>query len=135
MKELNKFIIGVVGLGLIAGVLTFKKCQEPSTIITKPIANKVETKKKITKETEIRENNGTIKVFREIIEDKTTITPIKKNWRGGIGIRYPSMVTQFSIKDPVYDVSLERRIFNSDMFGGLTIGTDKSLGLSLKVEF
>jgi hypothetical protein len=95
---------------------------------------KVTTNKKVTKETVVKKPDNTTTTTREIIEDVVSVTPVKKKNRAGVGVRYNYDPKTFA-DNPIYDFRLERRLFDSSIFGGVTISTDKSVGLSLTVEF
>lgn len=121
-----------------------------SFYITKSFFPRIETKevqvekeivrtdvKTITKV--IERPDGTKETVQEVIDKsvsqetkvKESVVVKKDKWKADLGVR----AKVSDIQNPVYDLTISRRILETPFFGGIKISTDKSIGLNIGIEF
>lgn len=135
MENKTKIIILVVAIVASAGITRyyFPKVEYKNVEVTKEVVhNNVQT---IIKE--VVKPDGTKETTTEITDTSTktdmakneTISEAKSQWMFDVGAR-----ENFSDRDIFYDLQVQRRILGP-FFLGVKASTDKSVGVSLGMEF
>lgn len=119
-----------IGLGL--GSYLFPRVQKEVVEVEKEVIKKdVRTiikeviKKDGTKEVETVIIDNT----KETKQSKSTETVLKPDWHANVGVSH-----SFKEKDMVYSLTVERRIVG-DLFVGATVNSEKTVGVTLGLEF
>ena len=133
MKEINKAIIGAIGLiSVLAFGIGIRKCgPKLNSEVVKPVV-KVPTTKTYSIITTVKPNTTGV--------DTTTVTTITKEvalpkpkYKLDLGVTAVELTKGFIT--PVYDLGLQRRLGDLPASAGVRVYTDGKVGLTFSVEF